>query len=89
MVMHCAKSFLWSTKTWGTSLTVINNPEGMNEAGPITDLATCKEAIRTAVQKRSFSQRSSLIFTWLTERGDQQRLVTEALFQVKLRMKVA
>ena len=30
---------------------------GMNEAGPITDLAVCDDAIRTAVQKRSFSQR--------------------------------
>ena len=30
---------------------------GMNEAGPITDLAACEDAIRTAVQKRSFSQR--------------------------------
>ena len=29
----------------------------MNEAGPITDLAACEDAIRTAVQKRSFSQR--------------------------------
>ena len=29
---------------------------GRNEAGPITDLATCEDAIRTAVQKHSFSQ---------------------------------
>ena len=29
----------------------------MNEAGPITDLAACEDAIRTAVQKCSFSQR--------------------------------
>ena len=31
----------------------------MNEAGPITDLAACKDAIRTAVtvQKHSFSQK--------------------------------
>ena len=29
----------------------------MNEEGPITDLAACKDAICTAVQKRSFSQR--------------------------------
>ena len=29
----------------------------MNEAGPITDLATCEDAIRTAVQKRSLFQR--------------------------------
>ena len=30
---------------------------GMNEAGPIMDLAMCEDAIRTAVQKCSFSQR--------------------------------
>ena len=30
---------------------------GMNEAGPITDLAACEDDIQTAVQKRSFSQR--------------------------------
>ena len=30
---------------------------GMNEAGPVTDLAACEDAIRTVVQKRSFSQR--------------------------------
>ena len=28
---------------------------GINEAGPIMDLAACENAIRTAVQKRSFS----------------------------------
>ena len=30
---------------------------GMNEAGPIMDLAMCEDAIQTAVQKCSFSQR--------------------------------
>ena len=30
---------------------------GMNEAGPIKDLAMCEDAIQTAVQKCSFSQR--------------------------------
>ena len=48
------KCFPCSTKTWGTSLTVITNPNvqlskqervGMNEAGPIMDLATCEDAI--------------------------------------------
>ena len=30
---------------------------GMNEAGPITDLAACEDTIQTAAQKRSFFQR--------------------------------
>ena len=30
---------------------------GMNEVGPIKDLAMCEDTIQTAVQKRSFSQR--------------------------------
>ena len=66
MVIHCAKSFPWSTKTWGlpSQLSEIPNVQskqervGMNEAGPIMDLlAVCEDAIRTAVQKHSFSQK--------------------------------
>ena len=58
---------------------------GMNEAGSITDLAMCEDAIQTAVQKHSFKgYKSSWIYTWLTARWDQQGLVTEALFQVIL-----
>ena len=45
----------------------------MNEAGPITDIAACEDAIQTAAQYKSAHSlkgyKSSLIFTWLMERG--------------------
>ena len=55
----------------------------MNEVGPITDLAMCEDAIQTAVQKCSFSQRiQKFLDLYLADRGDQQG--PEALFQVSL-----
>ena len=95
MVIHCTKRFLWSTKTWGTSLTVSAIPNmqlfkrervGMNEAGPITDLASCEEAIQTAVQKQSFSQRIQKFVDFHLAGGDRRTtgLVTEALFHATL-----
>ena len=62
---------------------------GMNEAGSIIDLAACARTPMEQLYKSISSfkgYRSSSTFTWpwLTERGDQQRLVTEDLFQVSL-----
>ena len=55
----------------------------MNKAGPITDLAvredTFKQPCKSTHSLKGY--KSLLSFTWLTERGDQQGLVTEALFQ--------
>ena len=60
---------------------------GMNEAGSIIDLAVCARTPMEQLYKSISSfkgYRSSSIFTWLTERGDQQGLVTKDLFQVSL-----
>lgn len=48
----------------------LSKPEtvAMNEAGPIMDLATCEDAIRTAAQKRSFSQRIQKFDFYLADR---------------------
>ena len=47
----------------------------MNEAGPITDLAAYEDAIRTAVQKRSFSQRIQKFVDFYLADGERGSLV--------------
>ena len=44
---------------------------GMNEAGPITDLAACEGAIQTAVQKHSFSERIQKFVDFHLAGGDR------------------
>lgn len=48
----------------------LSKPEtvAMNEAGPIMDLAACEDAIRTAVQRCSFSQRIQKFDFYLADR---------------------
>ena len=63
----------------------------MNEAGPSTDLAACENAIRTAVQKGSFSQKIQKFIDFYL--ADRERGPTEtrnrSTISGKLRMKVA
>ena len=47
----------------------------MNEVGPITDLAACKDDIRTAVQIGSFSQRIQMFVDFYL--ADRERGPTE------------
>ena len=55
----------------------------MNEAEPITDLVVCEDAFKQLCKSTHSLKgyKSSLSFTWMTERGDQQGLVSEVLFQ--------
>ena len=64
---------------------------GMNKAGPITDLAACEDAIRTAVQKRLFSQRIQKLVDFNLADGERGPTGTHSRSTIsgELRTKVA
>ena len=63
----------------------------MNETGPITDLATCKDTIQTAVQKSSFSQKIRKSIGFYLADGERGLIGTcnRSAISGKLRKKVA
>ena len=100
MVIHCAKRFPVVNWTWGTFLTVISNPErafiltgkvGDERSGANYGPNRMRDAIRTAVQKRSFSQRIQKFVDFYLADGERGPTGTRnwSAISGKLRTKVA